>query len=228
MDEESAGRSKMKTKKIIFYILMLLPLAATLIAIPLLPDEIPAHYGANNQVDRWGSKYEVLIFPAITVAFGLFMLWMAKIVAKHEENGSNNENVFITAGICSTVVFDVMTMYFLYTAFNMVENLSDTPVGLNQLIFGTLGVFMIIVGNVMPKVRMNSLLGLRTSWSMKNETTWKKSQRFGGLSFIIAGVILLALCCLTRGVLCLTLSVVVLIAMLVADVYYTYKVSLKY
>ena len=35
----------MKTKKWLYYTLMLLPLAATLIALPLLPDQIPAHYG---------------------------------------------------------------------------------------------------------------------------------------------------------------------------------------
>lgn len=59
----------MKTKKWLYYTLML-PLAATLIALPLLPDQIPAHYGADNQVDRWGSKYESLIFPLLTILFG--------------------------------------------------------------------------------------------------------------------------------------------------------------
>ena len=33
-------------------------------------DQIPAHYGADNQVDRWGSKYESLIFPLLTILFG--------------------------------------------------------------------------------------------------------------------------------------------------------------
>ena len=53
-----------------------LPLAVVLIALQFLPELIPAHYDMNNQVTRWGSKYETLIFPVITVLFGYFMLAM--------------------------------------------------------------------------------------------------------------------------------------------------------
>ena len=48
----------MKKKKIIFYSLMFLPLIVVLIALHFLPERIPAHYDFNNQVTRWGSKYE--------------------------------------------------------------------------------------------------------------------------------------------------------------------------
>ena len=47
----------MKIQKTIFYILMFLPLPVTLISLVFLPDQIPAHYGSDNQVTRWGSKY---------------------------------------------------------------------------------------------------------------------------------------------------------------------------
>ena len=50
----------MKTKKTVYYILMYLPLVIVLIALPYLPEKIPAHYGFDNQVDRWGNKYEAL------------------------------------------------------------------------------------------------------------------------------------------------------------------------
>ena len=64
----------MKAKKIVFYILMFLPLIVTLIALQFLPDQVPAHYNINNQVDRWGSKYESLILPVVNIAMGYFML----------------------------------------------------------------------------------------------------------------------------------------------------------
>lgn len=175
----------MKKKKIIFYSLMFLPLVVVLIALQFLPEQIPAHYDMNNQVTRWGSKYETLIFPVITILFGYFMLAMAKFSAKQEENGSNNENVCIVAGILSLALFNAITGYFLYAGFNSIENLSSITLEINQLLFGLIGVAMIILGNIMPKLRMNSVVGLRTVWSMKNETTWKKSQRFGGISFIV-------------------------------------------
>ncbi len=45
----------MKVKKTVFYGLMFLPLISALIALQFLPEQIPAHYGLNNQVTRWGS-----------------------------------------------------------------------------------------------------------------------------------------------------------------------------
>ena len=160
----------MKKKMVVFYSLMFLPLAVVLIALQFLPELIPAHYDMNNQVTRWGSKYETLIFPVITVLFGYFMLAMAKLSSKQEENGSNNKNVCIVTGIASLALFNAMTVYFLYADFNSIENLSSIALDINQLLFGLLGVSMVLLGNIMPKLRMNSVVGLRTVWSIKNET----------------------------------------------------------
>lgn len=218
----------MKMKKIIFYVLMFLPLFITLLALPHLPEQIPAHYGFDNQVDRWGSKYETLIFPAVTILLGLILLAAAKYSAKQEGEGKNNENVCLVTGIVCLILFNAMTCYFIYTDFNKVENLSEIPLDLNQICFGILGILLIIVGNIMPKIRQNSLIGLRTGWSMKNEITWKKSQRFGGISSIITGILIILLCLLTSGMACFLGSMGMILAMVIIDVYYTYQIAKKY
>ncbi|MCR1871320.1 DUF1648 domain-containing protein [Longicatena caecimuris] len=218
----------MKKKKIVFYTLMFLPLIVALIALQFLPEQIPAHYDLNNQVTRWGSKYETLIFPVITVVFGYVMLGTAKFSSKNEENGSNNENVCIIAGMVSLALFNAMTGYFLYADFNSIENLSSIALDINQLLFGLLGVLMIILGSIMPKLRMNAVVGLRTVWSMKNETTWKKSQRFGGISFIAGGAIIITVCFLTKGFTCFWWTMGVITILLVVDTYYTFRLSKKY
>ena len=218
----------MNNKKAIFYCLMFLPLIIVLISLQFLPEQIPAHYDMNNQVTRWGSKYETLIFPIISILFGCFMLGIAKYSSKQEKNGRNNENVCIVTGIVSLVLLNTMTGYFLYTDFNSVENLSSIAFDLYQLLFGLLGVSMIILGNIMPKLRMNSVAGLRTAWSMKNEAMWKKSQHFGGISFIVGGLIIIIVCFFTKGFSCLLWSIGTLIIILIVDTYYTYALSKKY
>ena len=118
----------MEKQRRIFYILMFLPLPVTLISLVFLPDQIPAHYGSDNQVTRWGSKYETLIFPVVTIIFGLFMLEISKFSANQEKAGEDNEKVSITAGIFSLLIFNAMTGYFLYTDFNKIEDLSSVPI----------------------------------------------------------------------------------------------------
>lgn len=215
----------MKVKKIVFYGLMFLPLIIALIALQFLPEQIPAHYGLNNQVTRWGSKYEALIIPIVTVVLGYFFLGIAKIAAKREENGNNNENVCIVAGIVTLIIFNTMTGYALYTGFNKIENLSTNKFDVNQLLFGILGIAMIIIGNIMPKLRMNAVTGLKTRWGMKNEATWKKSQRFGGISYIIGGIAIVVICFFVKGIYCFLSALGVIAILLVIDVFYTYKIA---
>ncbi len=215
----------MKKYKVLFFLLMFLPLVAVLVALQLLPDQIPVHYGMDNQVNRWGSKYETMIFPAITVAFGAFMLIIAKYSAKQEKQRKNNEKICITIAIMCLLIFNGMTGYFLYTSFNKVENLSSVVVDIYRLVFILTGMLMILIGSIMPKMRLNSVMGLRTAWSMKNETTWKKSQQFGAIVSIVTGSLMILVCCFTKGFSCFLWSISILILSIPVDIYYTYRVA---
>ena len=217
----------MNKKKTVCYILMYLPLVVVLLVLPHLPEKIPAHYGFDNQVDRWGSKYEALLFPVVSILMGYFLLGMAKLAAKKEEHGENNKKVTIIVGILALILLNALNVYFLYTSYNKVENLSLVSLDIGQLVFGIIGMLMIVTGNIMPKLRMNSMIGLRTHWSMKNEATWKKSQHIGGISFIIGGIIIIGICIVMKGTPCL-LSVLGVWAMLIVmDIFLTYRVAEK-
>ena len=217
----------MNKKKTVCYFLIYLPLVVALIVLPHLPEKIPAHYGFDNQVDRWGSKYEALLFPVVSILMGYFLLGMAKLAAKKEEHGENNKNVTIIVGILVLILLNALNVYSLYTSFNKVENLSFVSLDIGQLVFGIIGMLMIVTGNLMPKLRMNSMIGLRTHWSMKNEATWKKSQHIGGISFIIGGIIIIGICIVMKGAPCL-LSVLGVWAMLIVmDIFLTYRVAEK-
>ena len=144
----------MKTLRLLYTVFQLLPLAMTLAALPYLPQQIPAHYGFDGRVDRWGSKYEALILPAIVIVFGLAMRWVARRAARQQQGGGN-EKVCLLTGALSLLLFDLLTVYFLYTAFAQAEDLSAVAVDLYRLVCGFLGVFWVILGSVMPRVRKN-------------------------------------------------------------------------
>ena len=60
--------------------------------------------------------------------------------------------------------------------------------------FLLLMVLFIVLGNIAPKVRRNAAFGLRTKWSMYNDTCWQKSQRLCGYTMMACGVVGLVLC----------------------------------
>ncbi|WP_080848230.1 DUF1648 domain-containing protein [Cytobacillus gottheilii] len=57
-----------------------------------IPDRVPAHYNAVGEVDRWGSKMELLILPAIGVFMGVMMQVLEKFPEVHNYPERLNEN----------------------------------------------------------------------------------------------------------------------------------------
>lgn len=201
----------MKKYRLAIILLTFLSLAVTLMALPALPESIPAHYGFSGEVDRWGSKYETLIFPAINVGFALIMVQVMRIASRQEGGGENNERICGLITVLCLVLFDAMALYFLWLAFQQTGNLADLSVDVNQLTMALLGVMLVILGNVMPKTRRNSMLGLRTTFSQKSDDAWKISQRIGGAGLMITGVVMALIALMTRGLLCMMLCLAALL-----------------
>ncbi len=49
----------------------------TLFSLLFLPDIIPIHYDSSWKIDRYGSKFELLLIPGVTILLSLFFgaLW---------------------------------------------------------------------------------------------------------------------------------------------------------
>ena len=219
----------MKYKKTLYFALMFLPLIITLVVLPFLPEQIPAHYNFAGEIDRWGSKYEALLFPAITILMGFFMLWMAKIAAKQEESGSNNEKIVFYTGMGISLWFTAIHTFSLYKAFAAAGSMGySVETDINRIFCILLGIGLVIIGNFMPKLRNNSIIGLRTPWSMKNDTVWKKSQLFGGISFIVCGVLMIIAGLFVEGFAAMCIALGLLIVDTIVCVIYSYKISKKY
>ena len=178
-------------KKLYRLILLLMVLGFALTALLLLhtPDTVPIHYNAAGEIDRFGSKYEIYTFPALASADAAPFLFMARQRAKKGEN--SEEKALLIVALCSLVLLLSMGFCFQWKAMSYDPSLEaglESPVRLFSMFFGLM---MIVMGNVMPRMHRNALVGLRTKWSMANERVWQKSQRFGGFATVLFGILLM-------------------------------------
>ncbi len=58
-------------KKIMWFI-SFISLLGTAAVMGFLPDSVPMHYDFSGNIDRWGSKYEEFLFPAVIILMSLF------------------------------------------------------------------------------------------------------------------------------------------------------------
>lgn len=189
----------MKNK--ILWITTFLPLVVTLISINFLPERIPRHYDLQGNIDAWGSKNTMFIFPIIIIVVTLIWLLLIRYFEKksisaeedkERKESAGNAKVLYVVAIVENIVFNVMCYSFLISAYLEVKTNAQTmAIDINTVMGVVYGLMFIVLGNMMSKCKRNSVLGLRTPWSMKNDIAWAKSQRWGGISFIVSGIIII-------------------------------------
>ena len=181
-----------KLYTIMFFTILIL-LTGTVIFLILSPDQIPVHMIFSGEVDRIGSKFEYLVFPAIGAGLGLFFFIMGKLEQKKAEK--SNEKIFLYAGIGVIALITLIGFYFIFQAsrYDGGDSSEGSFGDVNKLMNVGIGVLLVVLGNIMPKARMNSMFGIRTSWSMANDSVWQKTQRFGGIVCVICGFLMIIL-----------------------------------
>lgn len=58
----------------------------------------------------------------------------------------------------------------------------------NRMIIQVILLFFAISGNLCYSVRPNHFFGIRTPWTLKNETVWRETHRLGGVLMFVLGV----------------------------------------
>lgn len=215
----------MKTMKKICWILMFLPLLMTLAGLPFLPDQMPTHFGIHGTADAWGSKYSMLLLPIISILMGGSLLAMSHAAQGQEKTGTNNAKLTLLMACITLFIFCGITGFQLAVGVLRARNLEALPVDMNQVIFILLGIMLICLGNQMPKARKNTVIGLRTRFSLVNEAVWKKCQRFGGITMMLSGVAIVVICCVTNGISCFLWSMAVLIVQIPLDLIYSWRAA---
>ena len=161
----------MKNIRKVIYALIVLNLVVDAAFLVLAPDQVAVHFGASGEADRIGSKYEHLWFPALALAFGLGLPFIAKRSDAHDGDKLLKADVVLLA---------LMAVFSPFAAL-------DLNVGRGAALVA--GIAFVICGNIMPKSDRNEAFGLRTPWSLSNDEVWRKSQRFGGYAMIASGVL---------------------------------------
>ncbi|MEG2290643.1 MAG: SdpI family protein [Clostridium sp.] len=187
-------KKKVKSREKIFNILMWLPIIVTLLLLPFMPDKMPLHIGLSGQVTSMGSKYTLIILSVIVIIMGLSVKYSIKKEAKKDVEAENattrNEKSLTINGIAALTLLNVVFFVFIYKGFALASPNNYLPdINSIQIINIMICILLIIMGNILPKTRMNSLIGVRTSWSRANSESWAMSQRIGGRVFIAVGLI---------------------------------------
>ncbi len=178
----------MKKLYTLCYILLVTGLLGTAVLIYLSPEVVPVHYNFAGEVDRFGSKYENLLWPFFSVIMGGFLMFIAKHTGK--KAGEKDERLILYVTIATLVFFYCLGFFFMIKSMNYnPDGAEKFAVDVIKFISLGMGAIMIVLGTLMPGSKRNRFFGFRNKWTLANDDVWVKSHRFGGRLAVICGLV---------------------------------------
>lgn len=201
----------MKRKDIYCILLIILSFIMAILTFNKIPEMIPIHWGINGEADNFVSKYFTFLLPIIILILYLLFKFIPKIDPRknnYEKYKKSYENI-----ICAFISF----LFALYICTLLIYLGYNIPITKITLI--AVGVLFMIIGNYLPKSKSNFYFGIKTPWTLSNDTVWKKTHRLGGKLFTIGGLaIILTSIFLKNGLLFFSFIVITLIISIIPTI----------
>lgn len=150
-----------------------------------LPEQIPTHWNARGEVDDHTARsFGAWMMPLVLLTMAVILPKLPAI----DPRRANFEKFRPTYDLMINAVMTLVTA--LHVA--MLGVAVGWPIRIERLTPALVGALLVVVGNIMPRARPNWFFGIRTPWTLSNDRVWERTHRVGGLSFVIAGVVLIA------------------------------------
>ncbi len=148
-----------------------------------LPNSVPLHWNIEGEIDRYGEKSELILIP---ILLPLLIYVIFTIVPLIDPKGKIQQmgNKYFMLKAAMTVFMSILAMIIIYAVKN------ETLYNPNYIVL-LIGVLFIILGNYFKTLRANYFIGIRTPWTLENETVWKETHKLAGKIWFAGGLIVI-------------------------------------
>lgn len=189
-----------------------LMIVAGLWAYPRLPEQVPSHWNIRGEVDKYqGRFWGAFSMPltALSIYFGMVLL---PLVDPHRRNYAKFTGPYRLIRWAAIGFFAVMYIAILASAMGY-------RLRMDLIVNLSIGVLLLLLGNVMGKVKHNWFVGIRTPWTLSDPDVWRATHRVSSWVWSLTGVIVLVSALLSAPYNFLAMFVAIMLATLFSVVY---------
>ncbi|EEB35355.1 hypothetical protein ANHYDRO_01867 [Anaerococcus hydrogenalis DSM 7454] len=147
-----------------------------------MPETIPTHWGFNNEIDDYSTKFSAFIkTPIFLILINIFSCFMLD----NDPKNINKNKLIILIGKATVPL--VLLITFMISVFYGLGKEINVMVIVSLFV----GFLLIIIGNYLPKTKRNYTVGIKLPWTLNSDENWRKTHRLGGYTFILGGLIFL-------------------------------------
>ena len=175
-----------KNKKLLLLtsLITLLPIPVGMLLMDRFPDSMAIHFGFNGQADGFADPMTaVFVMPLILLAVQWLLVFVAHIDKSNHDRNEKIQKVVLW-------VIPILCNLSSFTMYALALGMKFSPSGW-MLLF--MGVLFAVIGNYMPKTRMNATIGIRIPSTYSSEENWNATHRLAGKLWMAGGILMAAL-----------------------------------
>jgi uncharacterized membrane protein len=173
---------KIHKSEIVVPLMILASFVLGIYVYPLLPEMVASHWGADGEVNGYMPKFwGVFLLPMISVAVFALLAGIPRVDPKKKNIEKFRKYYDIFLIVFFTFLF---YLYALTLSWNFGMRFNMT-----QLLAPAFAALFFAIGVMVRHADPNWSIGIRTPWTLSNETVWKKTHEVGGRLFIYSSAI---------------------------------------
>lgn len=178
-----------------------------------LPDSMAIHWGINLEPDGYASRLVgVIVLPLIGMLVAALPIFVPLLDPRRDAHEVHARTLLLLANGAGLLLASIQVMILGVALGWNIDVSRVLPIGV--------GLTLLVVGNLSPRLRRNWFLGIRTPWTLSDDEVWRRTQRVGGTVMTVAGlVIVIAGLTVGRGSRSVVLLAGFLVAVIVPVVY---------
>ncbi len=180
----------------LYVLLALIPTVYLLMVFGTAPDQVPTHFSAEGIADDYGSKWTLVIMPIIVTAAAIGGLFAPFLTQYAKQNDDKSLNAAARFYIIVLLFLDAISVNIIYDAIHYTDGGKASFV-INILYL--LNAFILLSGIFLPRLKRNSVIGIRLPFTLIDDRNWDKTHSMGGRIFVVAGITGLVLTFITNG-----------------------------
>ena len=166
-------------------ILILAAVIATIAVYPRLPEQMPTHWSISGEVNGWSSR----LFGAWMMPLIMAVVWLFMRAIPHIDPRKANYEKF--SGMYDALVILILTFMLLMHVVILLSA-TGTVIRMNRVVMPAVGIFIAIMGVLLPRAHPNWFVGFRTPWTLTSDLSWERTHKVGGALFIALGLLIVA------------------------------------
>ena len=169
--------SKSKTELLILTII-LFPAVYLALVWNALPEEVPMHFNAKGEADRYGSKDELI---GVLFMLNLPLYFIMRYAPQLDPKKKINEKQLFGLRLVLHLFISAIALFIIYST---QQGALANPFGIVSLV----GLLFAALGFFFRSIKPNYFIGIRTPWTLENETVWTKTHKVSGPVWIAGGI----------------------------------------